>query len=306
MTGPGVSERFIHRLRLEHLAVQVMTSFEASAVDVLLLKGPVTNAWLYGGADSRAFRDIDVLVRPSHHDAARALLRSAAFVDLHARMLPVHRPAHERTWQREGLLLDVHTRLAGIPAVHREAAFDLLWQQRRPFLLQGRTVAVLAEPARAVHLALHAAQSRDDERASRDLEHGLAELEPQVWARAVALAGGLRCSSAVAAGLRRVPAGREVADRFGEGARPTTEVLLRAHGASIEAQNLWEAASSRPIGSALRALHRLGGPPTEARVGLRTCVSATGRVGWAVLEIVRAAIGARRARGIPAQALAST
>lgn len=286
--GDVMAQR-LELLRLEHLAGEVLTVLRTAGVDALLLKGPVTNAWLYGGADARSFRDVDVLVRPAQAALTGRVLTAAGFYDLHARLLPVHRPSHERTWTRGGLALDVHTRLAGVPATHGAAAFDVIWAGREPFALQGRAVPAMAPAARAVHLALHAAQSRSDSRALRDLEQGLDLLPPALWVLALDEAAALGCSAAAAAGLRKVSRGQPLAAQLEAGSRPSTDVLLRTRGASIEAQNLWEALSRRPATRAVAALVALVAGAPAAPVPGRTRAAAAGRVVIATIEVAVAA-----------------
>lgn len=276
-------------LRLEHLAAQVAGHLAARGAHVLLIKGPVTNAWLYGGAEARGFRDIDVLIRPSHRRLVDEALAGSGFGDLHAPLLPLHRPDHERTWERHGLLLDVHTRFAGVPSTCAEQAFEALWVHRRAFVLQGRAVPVLSEPARAIHLALHAAQSRADARALRDLDRGVAVLPLHIWSCAVRLCEDLRCEAAFAAGLRKTAAGSHLGRTLGVRPRSTTEVALRSRGATIEAQNLWETLSCGRGERMTRRILTLLDVSFSTPVSLRTRLSAGARVGRAVFSIAAAA-----------------
>lgn len=233
--------RALRLMPLEALASRTLGRLTDAGVDALLLKGPVTNAWLYGGPHERVYGDVDVLVRPAQVQRAGELLVDDDFVDLHALQLPLHRPSYERAWSRYGLVVDLHTRLAGVPLEQAEAAFEAMWGQRQPFELADGVVAVLSEEDRAVHLALHAAQSPADSRALRDLSLGLNQLSSAVWGRAVRRAHELGCASAMCFGLAKMPEGRVILDELEVAVGPSVEVLLRARSDWPELMWVWEA-----------------------------------------------------------------
>lgn len=53
--------------------------FEQAGIDLLILKGPAQAVLLFGDAQARSCRDIDLLVRPAQKEAAIALLRSLGY-----------------------------------------------------------------------------------------------------------------------------------------------------------------------------------------------------------------------------------
>lgn len=212
---------------LEAMAASVARRLDAEGLRHLVLKGPVTNRWLYGGPDKRAFGDIDLLVDPVRLRDADDVLVAMGFDNFHRHQLGVYRPQHESTWSRGSHVLDVHTRLAGVPARRAEEAFRLFYEARESLVLHGQQVWHLDEPARCLHLALHVAQSRRDERALNDLELGLHK-GASAWQAAAELAQQIEAVPAFRHGLGRLPTGRTMLRHLSlEGGEPDLLVALR-------------------------------------------------------------------------------
>jgi hypothetical protein len=79
-------------------------------------------------------------------------------------------------------------------------------------------------------ITLHAAQ-HGFEAATRDLEAALARVGIAEWRRAARLAARLNALAAFAAGLRILPAAREIAEQLEIDATASPETLLRSEGA---------------------------------------------------------------------------
>ncbi len=79
----------------------------------------------------------------------------------------------------------------------------------------GDRCRVSAFPARAMYVALHAAQHGPGTQPDVDLERALARSDDALWLRAAALAAQLAATDALVAGLRQAPAGARLVTRLG-------------------------------------------------------------------------------------------
>lgn len=206
VTGPEGPMAAAALLLLEGTALSVSSALTARGVEHILLKGPVSSLWLYGALGARRYSDVDLLVAPGTWARTEVVLRDLGFEDEHRRVLGAYRPDNERTWSRDGVAVDLHHRLALVPARLGERAFSLLYEDSVVFSLHGREVRALSVPARCVHLALHVCQSARDDRAERELLLGLAVASHGEWRAAVALSRELEVSDVLSAALDRVAA----------------------------------------------------------------------------------------------------
>jgi hypothetical protein len=187
-----------------------------------------------------------------------------------------------------------------------ERAWEILWGVTEELQVSATTLRVLQPPARALHLALHAAQETPDkDKALRDLARGLEVLEPEVWREAHTLAIHLDALPAFGAGLRLLPTGDAVARVLQLPMQVTPEVALRAAGApdlSLTMNRLLETrgvvarakyASTRafPSPAAMRAWTPLAG---RGRRGL--ALAYAWRVVWLATRVVPAVRAVRAAR----------
>jgi putative nucleotidyltransferase-like protein len=210
-------------------------------IGVVLLKGPAVARWLYTVEELRPSTDIDLLVAPDDYDAAAAALGGIGFWET--------QPSRDGHWseyvQNEGVLvndqdvvIDLHRWMVGIPPDHVRHAWDVLRASTVGMEVGGREVPVLDEPARAMHLALHAAQNgREGTKSLEDLRRGLERLPAATWDQAAAVADEVGARAAFLSGLRLLPAGRQLADRLGVTARISTEQALRSISAPEFAQS---------------------------------------------------------------------
>ncbi|MFL5906598.1 MAG: nucleotidyltransferase family protein, partial [Solirubrobacterales bacterium] len=134
------------------------------------------------------------------------------------------------TWMRmdDVVKVDLHRTLAGV-GVDPDRLWQALSSHVETIVIAGHRANTLTVPARAFHLALHAAQHGTEwSRPMSDLQQGLSTADEADWKTAAELAAALQATPAFAAGLRLVPEGRRLADRLGLPEEVPTDVALRA------------------------------------------------------------------------------
>lgn len=241
------------RLRIDGGAAEVLRGFEQAGVRALLLKGPSFGQWLYPGED-RVYVDCDLLVAPGDVETAEVILESLAYSrSFDESRMPEWWREHAGTWLRDadGLTIDLHQTLPGVHA-EAESTWRTLSSQSAAVVVAGYAAPALGLPARALHVALHAAQHGDAwARPLADLERALELSDDALWNKAAMLAADLQAVDAFASGLRLSSAGAVVADRLGLPGRSVDaelraatppplalgfEQLARAHGISARIQ----------------------------------------------------------------------
>ena len=185
------------RLRIDGDTAQVLESFARAGIQALVLKGPSIAYWLYANVAERPYFDCDLLVAPGDFDAAERQLRSLGYLPLLDRWgLPSWWYGHAVPWTHPGgrVSVDLHRTLSGVGADYATA-----WR-------------VLS--ARAMHVALHAAQHGPGTQPAADLERALTLGDDDLWRGAASLAGQLDATEAFVAGLRLNPEGERLATRL--------------------------------------------------------------------------------------------
>jgi len=144
-------------------------------------------------------------------------------------VLPRDRPTHARTWARaDRALVDLHTTILGV-RVPGGDAWAILAAQTDTVSVVGLEVETLSEPARALMLALHAAQHGARSASTlEDLRRAIDLLPPAVWIESASLAARLDATASFAAGLRLLPAGQDLARRLEVPDESPVDVALRA------------------------------------------------------------------------------
>jgi hypothetical protein len=205
------------RLRIDAATAELIDRLESAGVRALLLKGPTVARWLYDGA-GRPYLDCDLLVGPAEFELAEGALRSLGYASLLGKMgMPPWWCEHAAVWQRrrDGLTVDLHRTLIGV-RVDDATTWRVLSADTEEFVVAGRPVQGLGFPARAMHIALHAAQHGPSWPTSfADLERALAVVDDELWRQAAALAERLNASAAFVSGLRLAPAGDRLVARLG-------------------------------------------------------------------------------------------
>jgi len=205
------------RLALDAGTVEVLRGFERVGVETLLLKGPSIAHWLYTEGEPRTYIDCDLLTAPSSVAIADEVLASLGFTrQFDDRNMPAWWREHATAWERDvdGLTVDLHRTLPGI-GVSDDETWRALSAETDVVVVGGHSAPTLALPARALHIALHAAQHGPGwARPIADLERALAAGDADLWLEAAALAAKLDAGDAFAAGLGLVPGGAELAERM--------------------------------------------------------------------------------------------
>jgi Uncharacterised nucleotidyltransferase len=243
-------------LRVDSVTREVVTAMRDAGIRTVLLKGPSTAAWLYGGNAARPYGDSDLLVAPGAYPQAGHVLRELGFspvVDLW------HSGSQEWLRSSDASCVDLHRSLIGVLA-SPQTVWDELASETETLGVGGIEVEVLRIPARALHVALHAAQHGEEAgRPREDLTRALRSADERVWRQAADLARRIDAVSAFAAGLRLDPAGELLAERLELSGGPLPSVALRA-GPGI------------PVAIALESLARERSLRARARLSLRSLV----------------------------------
>jgi hypothetical protein len=219
-------------LAVDALTAEVIDALRTARIRTILLKGPALANWLYPDGALREYDDCDLLVHPA--DAARAgeVLRGLGFEPFLERSdeyMAAMAPPHAECWtrgRRNAEIVDLHDCLFGA-----RAAKELVWRKlgagTEPMVVGGVPVEVLDAPRRAVVVALHAAANGGEGRRSlEDLSRALAVGDDALWRDAARIAGRIGARHSFAAGLRLLPAGRELAGRLGLQPPMSAEVRL--------------------------------------------------------------------------------
>jgi len=204
------------RLRIDGDTAQVIDYFERVGVHAILLKGPSIARWLYDDATERPYFDCDLLVGPEDFDAAERELRSLGYAPLLDRWgLPSWWYGHAVPWAHAGgiVSVDLHRTLIGVGVDHA-TAWRVLSVDVDEIPVAGRRAPCLSLPARAMHVALHAAQHGPGTQPAVDLERALTLGDDALWLRAAGVAADLDATAAFVAGLRLTRAGSQLAARL--------------------------------------------------------------------------------------------
>ena len=195
----------------------------------ILLKGATIASWLYPDPSERTYTDLDLLVPPADEPAVVAVLGELGFEPLlTGDTLRVLSPEEQPLRNELGVDVDLHHTLKGVRLPPQEA-WEILAASTVTWDWAGVSVPALAPPARAMHLALHLAQSGlIDSKAAADLRLGIARLDPPTWEAARDLAGRLQALDAFTAGLTALPEGAELADRLALSPLSSVEYQMRA------------------------------------------------------------------------------
>jgi putative nucleotidyltransferase-like protein len=190
----------------------VVCELRARGVRPILLKGPAIASWLDGENSHRVYVDTDLLVAPSQLSMAERYLSEAGFTKtLEDADTPGGRPPGH-FWVRgaDGTAVDLHRTLLGV-GVAPAKLWQVLSESTELMRVAGVDVEVLSTEARALHLALHAAQHGPAVRKPLDdLERALLVLDFGTWAAAASLAERLDATGAFAMGLSFQPRGKRL------------------------------------------------------------------------------------------------
>lgn len=278
-------------LGLDHVAVEVSGALRRAGVAVVLLKGAALATWLYDDGGLRPYGDVDLLVAPGDHAKAERILVALGFGDKTPGLSALEQVRHARAWSRDGATVDLHRSLWGI-GIDPALAWPVLSEGTETLRLGGGSVEILAAPARALHVALHAAQhGQSHSKPSRDVARAVARLPSGTWEEASAVARRLGAQEAMAAGLRLVPQGAELATRLGLPTGASLTVRARASSTTRGAIGLAEVIETPGFGAKVARTARLAVPsPAQVRLSLPFAGRSRSRlaVGYLWLPLLRA------------------
>ncbi|MGZ5971708.1 MAG: nucleotidyltransferase family protein [Polyangiales bacterium] len=219
----------LRALVVDAATAELTKAFQSQGIRAILLKGPAFARWLYHDEELRPYGDADLLVSEGDVPTVEAILRSNGYALSPLSALPGDFPRHARAWVRSGGgSVDLHTTLPGADA-DPATVWSVLLSRTDTMRIAGADVEVLAEPARAMMVALHAA--KDGSRVAKvrhDLGHALERVDRSVWREAAKVASLIDATHAFASGLRLLPAGRALAEELQLPHDQTTPVALRA------------------------------------------------------------------------------
>jgi hypothetical protein len=289
---------------LDRLAVDSVTALRSAGIRCLLLKGPAVATLLYDDVEQfRGYSDVDLLVPIADFDSAVAALDRLGYapaLKLSDRPLSMR---HEVPLVGQFGVIDLHERILGMPPGDAES-FEILWRDRSSLALFGSEVPVLGIVHRLVHLGLHvAARGAADTQACRDLALGLEQFAPARWQEAADAALRLHCLPALAAGLRVLPHGQQVAAELGLAlGGQDAALLLHVAGAPVASLTFLEWQEAASFRERFRLLIRVAAPPqrlldmTGSSLPYRTLLALHWR------RLVRQALPAYRAYRAAARA----
>ena len=224
-------------LLLDREAARAVEHLRVQGVPSILLKGRTIATWLYDDGEIRPYVDVDLFVPPARF---RTAIEELSELGYRPRLLGAHpselgRKELDLIGPAE-VCIDLHHGLLGA-AAPSDRVWEVLQQHTVTLSLgAGQEVTALDVPARAMHLALHAAQNGPlDVKAVIDLERGLAKVSRSDWERAAVLADQIGATEAFAAGLRLLPAGEILAEQLSLTRRMSVELALRVRSAPQDA-----------------------------------------------------------------------
>jgi Uncharacterised nucleotidyltransferase len=216
-------------LAIEAATAEIVRAFGNGGVRSIVLKGPALVRWLYADEGARSSTDVDVLVSPRAFDRAEEVLMELGYELRSLEGISHDRPWNAHTWHGpRGIGVDLHRALVGVGA-SPDDAWHVLTAELETMRMVGTPVEVLGPTARALHVALHAAQHGIRyPKALSDLERALELLPPATWRHAAELAVRLDAVPAFSAGLRLLPAGAAFVDSIALSKPETVEAVLLA------------------------------------------------------------------------------
>jgi hypothetical protein len=295
------------RLRIDSATAEVLRAFDSGGVQSILLKGASNRQWLEDSpVEARWYADCDLLVKPDDYDAAAQILGTLGFsADLDVARMPAWWRDHGVSWTRSAdeAIIDLHRTLPGV-GVDDDQAWTLLSAGTDKITVGGYAARAPALPARAMHLAIHAAQHGAAwSMGLGDLEHAIERAGDQTWLAAASFARQLDAAGAFVAGLRILPQGQALVERLGLVAAPRVDVaLLGGNAAALTIEHFMRAGNLWVRLGMIR--HKLFPPTTFVRHW--SPLARRGRLGlvaayawrpvWVIRRAPRAALDWRRAR----------
>ncbi len=272
---------------LEALTVRAARTLEAGSIPFLLLRGPVLARWLYDDPAERRYVDVDLLVPSRRRAEAAAALRELGMRPLLADPAPSEQEPHAETFVDPARgPIDLHWTLKGIGA-DVESVWPALSRNREEMLLGSALIDMPGPAARALTIALHAAQHGPQGGVQlEDARRAVERLPRSLWEEAAELAQELDALGAFAAGIRRAPAGERLLRELGVDAEITFDLAVRAEGDVPTIRGLSRLREARGVEARAVLLAReLFPTPTFMRRW--SAIARRGRVGLAAAYAIR-------------------
>jgi hypothetical protein len=302
------SHRLGTTMAVDAVTAKVVSALRSAGIASLLLRGPVIARWLYPGGETRAYRDVDLLVAPEARGEAEAVLAGLGLIHRQAGFAPGESVEHASEWicRRPPVVVDLHRGIEGARADPAEL-WTALTSGCHRIDVAGVPADAPGEPALALIVALHAAHhgfrgSKHVEELRRALERANFE----TWQEALRLASRLEAVPSLAAGLRLLPEGAAVAERLRLSHNSDRVTALRAASAHPTAIGFARLAATAGV----RAKLALAGRklvPTPAFMRHWSRLARRGRSGlvlaylwrpvWLLLRLLPAGVAWVRARG---------
>jgi len=270
-----------HSLSVDLVTTEVVAALLDHGVHSILLKGPAIASWLYRNGDHRPYGDCDLLVSPDQKIPAQEVLVSLGFRYGYESLGPG--ALEEGLFWTRGLdTVDLHTNIHGIGVDDARTWAVLSSEYVERGTVGGREVDVLNPAARAMHIALHAAQhGRRELTPMADLARAVEVLPFEMWRQSAELAMRLDAAATFATGLALVPAGEAIVERLGIEKDNSVRALLLADTAPTVAFTLEDLRRTRGAVAKARFVGRKTFPTSE-HMRLYYGVARRGRGGLAL------------------------
>ena len=291
-------------LAIDVATAQAVRALRDAGVRSIVLKGASFDAWLFDPDEPRFYGDLDLLVAGDAFDQAAGVLKELGFRQ-RAQREPARVVEHAQVWVRRSdmMVVDLHRTLAGADGGDGDP-WEVLAAGTERMTIAGTEVEILSEPARALHVALHAATSpAGAEKPLLDLTRALDRVGVETWRAAASLADRLGAGTAFAAGLRMHPAGEALCAELG--LATMVEANLLADSAPYASWTLSRIMATPGLLGKLRivAVRLFPAPafmrvwyPTARRGGVWLLLAYVRRIVWLAAETPRAIRALRRAR----------
>jgi hypothetical protein len=234
-------------LSVDLIAAEVVPALAKRGVRSILLKGPSFAGWLYRDGSVRPYADVDLLIAPKDVTVAHGVLSELGFRHLFD---------SSPYFVREHDELDLHCSIKGVET-HEDHVWEVLSAMTELREVCEIELEVLTPEARAMHVALHAAQHGPDwPTPMEDLQRALDMLPFSTWEAAAELAEQLFATASFATGLRLLPTGEAVASRLNLPKDASVETVLRAKSPPPLALGFEELRGIQGVGAKTRFVAR--------------------------------------------------
>jgi hypothetical protein len=301
------SHRLGTAMAVDAVSANVVAALRRAGIASILLRGPAIARWLYSEGEIRAYRDVDLLVEPGSRARAEAVLAELGLVHRQAGFAAGESVEHASEWicRRPSVVVDLHHGIEGVRADPAEL-WSALASDSHVIDVAGVPADAPGTPALALIVALHAAHhGRSGSKHLEELRRALERADLETWREALRLAERLHAVPSLAAGLRLLPEGAELAGRLRLPHGGERVIALRAAGAHSTAIGFAQLAATPGVRAKVAIAARKV-VPTPAFMRHWSRLARGGRPGlvlayiwrpvWLLLHVVPAGVAWLRAR----------